>query len=245
MFALWPGDRLNFSIFIKPTFGFVGQHAASEAGHIANTNVGNNSLKKMRRTYLVLFIGIMTSCGILGIYTDDNPYITDEDVKAEILKKLDNEPIARKMDSLLAKIDSAKTTIPTDLSQTTLIIETYSCDDFLRVNENKFNSIKNVDTEARRKRCEKYNKHKTQLIKDPKFKIIYADKDQYKNIDIKTAKYILKTTNRLQYTPSQLEVTRDSTVVPWLTTIMYYIYDRENHSVYKEIKDWSLLDKKG
>jgi hypothetical protein len=39
MFALWPGDRLNFSIFIKPTFGFVGQRAASEAGHIANTNV--------------------------------------------------------------------------------------------------------------------------------------------------------------------------------------------------------------
>jgi hypothetical protein len=39
MFALWPGDQLNFSTFIKPTFGFVRQHAASEAGHIANTNV--------------------------------------------------------------------------------------------------------------------------------------------------------------------------------------------------------------
>ena len=44
MFALWPGDRLNFSIFIKPTFGFAGQHAASEAGHIANTNVVGNYL---------------------------------------------------------------------------------------------------------------------------------------------------------------------------------------------------------
>ena len=42
MFALWPGDQLNFSIFIKPTFGFGGQHAASEAGHIANTNVVGN-----------------------------------------------------------------------------------------------------------------------------------------------------------------------------------------------------------
>ncbi|MFM7856666.1 MAG: hypothetical protein ACKO96_33265 [Flammeovirgaceae bacterium] len=44
MFALWPGDQLNFSIFIKPTFGFVGQRTASEAGHIANTNVGGNSI---------------------------------------------------------------------------------------------------------------------------------------------------------------------------------------------------------
>lgn len=44
MFALWPGDRLNFSIFIKTTFGFVGQRAALEAGHIANTNVVAHAL---------------------------------------------------------------------------------------------------------------------------------------------------------------------------------------------------------
>jgi hypothetical protein len=46
MFALWPGDQLNFSIFIKPTFGFAGQPAASEVGHIANTNVAGNLSKK-------------------------------------------------------------------------------------------------------------------------------------------------------------------------------------------------------
>jgi hypothetical protein len=54
MFALWPGDRLNFSIFIKPTFGFVGQHAASEAGHIANTNVMANLLTKFLRGQIVV-----------------------------------------------------------------------------------------------------------------------------------------------------------------------------------------------
>jgi hypothetical protein len=47
MFALWPGDRLNFSIFIIPTFGFAGQRAASEAGHIANTNVASNALGQL------------------------------------------------------------------------------------------------------------------------------------------------------------------------------------------------------
>jgi hypothetical protein len=40
MFALWPGDWLNFSTFKPATFGYGGQTAASEAGHIANTNVG-------------------------------------------------------------------------------------------------------------------------------------------------------------------------------------------------------------
>jgi hypothetical protein len=39
MFALWPGDQLNFSVFKPTTFGFRGQPAASKAGHIANTNV--------------------------------------------------------------------------------------------------------------------------------------------------------------------------------------------------------------
>jgi hypothetical protein len=47
MFALWPGEWLNFSIFIIPTFGFAGQPAASETGHIANTNVGGNASVKM------------------------------------------------------------------------------------------------------------------------------------------------------------------------------------------------------
>ena len=50
MFALWPADQLNFSIFIKQTFGFVGQSAASEAGHIANTNVGRNFAKQFTFT---------------------------------------------------------------------------------------------------------------------------------------------------------------------------------------------------
>jgi hypothetical protein len=45
MFALWPGDQLNLSIFIKPTFGFAGQPSASEAGHIANTNVVGQAQK--------------------------------------------------------------------------------------------------------------------------------------------------------------------------------------------------------
>ena len=46
MFALWPGDRLNFSIFIKPTFGFAGQPAALPAGHIANTNVVGKAVRQ-------------------------------------------------------------------------------------------------------------------------------------------------------------------------------------------------------
>ena len=58
MFALWPGDQLNFSIFKPTTFGFAGQRAASEAGHIANTNVGGNSQLKYdiskKELYLII-----------------------------------------------------------------------------------------------------------------------------------------------------------------------------------------------
>jgi hypothetical protein len=54
MFALWPGDQLNFSIFIKPTFGFAGQRAASEAGHIANTNVRGKPHWTMRLLFIAL-----------------------------------------------------------------------------------------------------------------------------------------------------------------------------------------------
>jgi hypothetical protein len=63
MFALWPGDQLNFSIFIKPTFGFVGQHAASETGHIANTNVGRNKWFHMKvQTILTVLTLALLGC---------------------------------------------------------------------------------------------------------------------------------------------------------------------------------------
>ena len=54
MFALWPGDWLNFSTFKPTTFGYGGQTAASEAGHIANTNVGSNRARtnlRFKKTY--------------------------------------------------------------------------------------------------------------------------------------------------------------------------------------------------
>ena len=51
MFALWPGDWLNFSTFKPATFGYGGQTAASEAGHIANTNVGSNGSRTNETLY--------------------------------------------------------------------------------------------------------------------------------------------------------------------------------------------------
>jgi len=45
MFALWPVDWLNLSTFKRSTFGYWGQTAASEAGHIANTNVVHKAAK--------------------------------------------------------------------------------------------------------------------------------------------------------------------------------------------------------
>lgn len=49
MYALWPGDRLNFGIFNPTTFGFVEQRAVSEAGHIANTNVSGHPVRQIRQ----------------------------------------------------------------------------------------------------------------------------------------------------------------------------------------------------
>lgn len=46
MFAQWPGDRLNFSIFKPLKFRFAGQRAASEAGHITNTHVSCNPTQR-------------------------------------------------------------------------------------------------------------------------------------------------------------------------------------------------------
>jgi hypothetical protein len=78
MFALWPGDQLNFSIFIKPTFGFVGQRAASKAGHIANTNVRRKGpgqfFQHMKEIFLtILLTGYLTI--VFGQKLDNSFYL--------------------------------------------------------------------------------------------------------------------------------------------------------------------------
>ena len=61
MFALWPGDWLNFSTFKPTTFGYGGQTEASEAGHIANTNVVHKAAKWAPGTETVSVYNVCTT----------------------------------------------------------------------------------------------------------------------------------------------------------------------------------------
>ena len=61
MFALWPGDWLNFSTFKQATFGYGGQTEASEAGHIANTNVVHKAAKSAPGTGTVSVYYVCTT----------------------------------------------------------------------------------------------------------------------------------------------------------------------------------------
>ena len=50
MFALWPGDELNFSIFIKPTFGFPAKRGAG-----SETNRGF-AISATRQTLIITIV---------------------------------------------------------------------------------------------------------------------------------------------------------------------------------------------
>jgi len=62
MFALWPGDWLNFSTFKPATFGYGGQTAASETGHIANTNVASNCMHSVNRATKIFIDALTNNC---------------------------------------------------------------------------------------------------------------------------------------------------------------------------------------
>jgi hypothetical protein len=194
-------------------------------------------------TPFTLFLTINFSCGILGIHSSDSSDVNpDPDFKANLMAEINNKPIAKKMDSLIQKIDSAPLRIPDDLAQTTLIIETYKYHDYLKTQENKFHTIE--DNKKQRKRFKKYDRNKTLLLSDPICKIIYVDKGEYDNYDLNEFKYVLKTSNRLEYDLDKLIVTNDKHVYPWVILYLYYIENRATRQVFKEITDLSILTKK-
>ena len=192
------------------------------------------------RTLFIFLLTINFSCGILGIHSND--INSDPDFQASVIAEINNKPIAKIMDSLIQKIDAAPLRIPADLNETTLIVETYKYHDYLKIGENKFHTV--VDSKKQRKYYEKYDKNKKSLLRDPLYKVVYADKGDYENYDLKEFKYVLKTTNRLKYDPNQLIVTNDKLVYPGVVLRLYYIYDRTTNNVFQEITDLSILTEK-
>ena len=192
--------------------------------------------------------GVCSSCGILGRSSYESPYILDNEVAAQLVTFIDNKPIARKIDSLLAKIDSAGSTLPADLGETALLVETYSCDEFNRVWENKFTPAPENDKfgywKMSLRRCKQYERSKNRLVRKPRYSLIYAGQSQHHQIDFRTAKYVLKTTNRVAYDPDQLRVTKDTTVLTITSTAVYYLVDRERNAIVAEVPGLSVLKKR-
>lgn len=160
------------------------------------------------RIVSMLVLLIASSCGILGINKPDvDP---DPDFQSRAIAALNNKKIAKEMDSLITKIDAAPSSIPANLNQTTLIVETYQYTDFLKMSENKFHTPK--DDKQNRRYYERYRKKCNSLISRPKYRTIYVDKGKYDAMDSDQFRYVLKTTNRINYDPEHIFVTNDGFV---------------------------------
>lgn len=194
-----------------------------------------------RLLFLTLLISINYSCGILGLYQDN--INRDPAYQAKMFAEINSQPLALYMDSLIREIDAASLVIPNDLQETTLIVETYNeYSDYLKSLNSKY-SI-HTDTKKIRRYFKKYQKKKNELIKDPKFNVIYLDKSEYDKKDIKEFKYVLKSTIRLDYDPNNLTIDNNGFIAPFVGTQIYYIWDRNTNAVFREIKDLTILSEK-
>jgi hypothetical protein len=191
---------------------------------------------------LLLVSLVLASCGILGLYKDEISY--DPAFRAKVIKEINDNAIGKQMDSLIARIDAAPSVFPADMENRTLIFETFNYEGFLQVQSHKLHT--HVDTKRRRKSFSQYEMARKSgtLIQDPRIKIVYIDKGEYENLDKEEYRYVLKTTNRLLYDENELVVQNDGTVYPWVSNVLYYIYDRQTDAVFAEIKDLKQLGKK-
>src|SRR5688572_12970735 len=157
------------------------------------------------RILSALLLSVFFSCGILGIHKEN--VNRDPDFQAKAIAELNNRPKAKEMDALIKQIDSAPAMIPEDLNQTTLIIETYAYEDFLKTWETKYHTPK--DNNQSKRQYKKYDRTKNSMVKNPKYKIVYVDKSKVDTFDIDEYRYVLKTSNRIHYDPDHLTVTND------------------------------------
>ena len=194
-----------------------------------------------KSTLIILCLCTFSSCGLLGIYKDNISY--DPEFNARVINKIKEDPLGKTMDSLIARIDAAKSKYPLDLEANPLIVETFTYEEYLNFQRNRLYTP--LDNSSRRKGFKKYqkdmNRHK--LIRHPKLEILYKNRSEYDSLDPDKYPYVLKTTNRLDYDPNQLVVTTDGHVYPWISHILYYIMDRRTNEVFNQITDLDELSK--
>ena len=155
---------------------------------------------------------------------------------------MNNKPIARQQDSLIRAIDSVSFVTPSDITKTTLIVETYAYADYLKNFSNKFYILQ--DNKKNRKHFSRYERKKQSLLKEPICKVIYVDKGKYDDFELQEYRYVLKTTTRILHQPDKAFVDSEGSVYAWASTIVYYIYDRQEKMIIGEIKDLKTLSQK-
>ena len=184
----------------------------------------------------------LSACGILGITTDNDPAITDPAVREEMLTNYENTPLAKHQDSLLAKIDAATVTIPPDLSGTILLIETYDYEAYVNTLNIKYHR---PDSAKLKKRFLRYSKNiaKKKLLKNQRYRTVYAARKTYATFDPAAYRYVLRETIRIDADRDHLTVHESGFVAPFVATAIYYLYDRQTGAVFREIKDLDVLEK--
>lgn len=182
---------------------------------------------------------VATSCGSIQSSSGDSDF--DLEFQKSRLRELNAKIETKQKDSLIRRIESAPTLFPSDLTETTLIVETYDYKDFLNLRTNKFFRCK--DSKKQRKYFARYDKRKKLLLKKYKHKVVYANNPDYVNLDRSEFRYVLKTTMKLHDNDEEVVFYRDGTAAGWLATRIYYIYDRTTGQVFGEIDEIETLAK--
>lgn len=200
------------------------------------------SLMGMNPRLFVLIVFTLSSCGLLGISTGPpDPVVTNSFLRSQILASYET-PLAAYQDSLLQKIDAAKLAIPSDLAQTTLVIEMYDYPTYINTFNIKYHR---PDSAKLKKQFLRYRegiaKHK--IPKKSKYKTIYVETKDIATLDKVQYRYMLKETVRTDIDLENVVVKESGFIYSFVATSIYYLYDRQTGAVFREIKDLKVLEK--
>ena len=180
---------------------------------------------------------LATSCGIIQRHVGESNY--DPEFHKKRMAELNQKKETKERDSLTQAIQTSSLQFPPDLTETTLIVETYNYADFLNIQANKF--YRPEDSKKQRKFYARYSKEKRLLLKDYPHKVVYADKPEYENLDQNEFRYVLKTISIVQSKDEEVVIYKDGSTAGWFSARFYYLYDRQTKKVVGKIEDINTL----
>lgn len=171
----------------------------------------------------------MSSCGIWQAYFGEHTYVYyDKDFERQFWDSLLSISSNKYKDSISSFIKPVVKNLPKDLRSLPLIVETYSYNQYLNLNETLLS--KTTDSNKTQREYNRFDRRTRKMFHDRNLNVKYFSYAEYSDLDPLKYKYVIRQTALIENL-NNIKVYNNGSTSGFIVYWYKYIYDRSSNKI--------------